>query len=194
LTVAEAKRLDNAVDPEFRPLLRAGLYLGARYGQLIKLVVSDFNPDAGTMRLRSRKGDGTEKIFHAHLSEDAQRFFTHLCAGRKADELIFVRPSGTPWGKSHQARLMEEASARAGIKPPVTFHTMRHSFASLAVMAGTPLLVVAKALGHADTRMVERVYGHLAPSYVADSIRAGAPRFDFKPDRKIAVLTPQSRS
>ena len=44
-------------------------------------------------------------------------------------------------------------------------------------MNGTPLMVVAKNLGHSDTRMVEKHYGHLAPSYVADAIRAGAPRF-----------------
>jgi hypothetical protein len=44
-------------------------------------------------------------------------------------------------------------------------------------MNGVPLMVVAKNLGHADTRMVEKHYGHLAPSYVADAIRAGAPRF-----------------
>jgi hypothetical protein len=35
-------------------------------------------------------------------------------------------------------------------------------------MNGVPLMVVAKNLGHADTRMVEKHYGHLAPSYVAD--------------------------
>jgi hypothetical protein len=42
---------------------------------------------------------------------------------------------------------------------------------------GVPLLVIAKNLGHSDTRMVEKHYGHLAPSYIADAIRAGAPRF-----------------
>jgi len=41
--------------------------------------------------------------------------------------------------------------------------------------------VVAKNLGHADTRMVEKHYGHLAPSYVADEIRTKAPRFGFEP-------------
>src|SRR3954454_21573420 len=40
--------------------------------------------------------------------------------------------------------------------------------------AGAPLTVVAQALGHADTRMVEKHYGHLAPSYVRDVIRATA--------------------
>jgi integrase len=63
----------------------------------------------------------------------------------------------------------------------VSFHILRHSWASLAVMAGVPLLVVAKNLGHADTRMVEKHYGHLAPSYIADAIRAGAPRFGDTP-------------
>jgi hypothetical protein len=44
-------------------------------------------------------------------------------------------------------------------------------------MAGVPLLVVAKNLGHKDTRMVEKHYGHLSPSYIADEIRRAAPRF-----------------
>jgi hypothetical protein len=46
----------------------------------------------------------------------------------------------------------------------------------------------AKNLGHKDTRMVEKHYGHLAPSYVADAIRAGAPKFGIKPDTKVTVL------
>jgi hypothetical protein len=39
-------------------------------------------------------------------------------------------------------------------------------------MRGVPLAVIAKQLGHADTRMVEKHYGHLAPSYVAETVRA----------------------
>jgi integrase len=48
-------------------------------------------------------------------------------------------------------------------------------------MAGAPLMVVAENLGHADTRMVERHYGHLAQSYVADTIRKTAPSFGTEP-------------
>ena len=46
-------------------------------------------------------------------------------------------------------------------------------------------MVVARNLGHADTRMVERHYGHLAPSYIADEIRRAAPKFGIKPERKM---------
>lgn len=191
LTVAQAKRLDNALDPALRPLWRGALHTGARYGQLTALRAEDFDPDAGTLRMRSRKGDGTVKTFHAHLTTEAQQFFARLCAGRDSASRIFTRPDGAAWGKSHQVRSLREASARAKISPPATFHTARHTFASHAIMNGVPLMVVAQALGHADTRMVERVYGHLAPSYVAEAIRAGAPKFDFKPDRKVVTLQPR---
>ena len=83
---------------------------------------------------------------------------------------------------------MIEACDRAKIKPRISFHILRHTWASLAVMNGVPLMVVAKNLGHADTRMVEKHYGHLSPSYVAEAIRAGAPRFGFKPDDKVTTL------
>ena len=44
-------------------------------------------------------------------------------------------------------------------------------------MNGVPMQVVSENLGHADTRMVEKHYGHLAPSHKRDAIRAGAARF-----------------
>jgi integrase len=83
---------------------------------------------------------------------------------------------------------MRDACERAKIKPAISFHCLRHSWASLAIMNGVPPLVVAKNLGHADGRMVEKHYGRLAPSYIAEVIRAGAPRCGFSPDRKIAAL------
>jgi hypothetical protein len=41
--------------------------------------------------------------------------------------------------------------------------------------AGVPMGVIAAQLGHQDTRMTEKHYAHLAPSYVADTIRAHFP-------------------
>jgi integrase len=109
-------------------------------------------------------------------------------AGKPGDALLLVKADGTPWNKSHQARPMTEACKRAKIQPPVSFHILRHTWASLAVMAGAPLMVVARNLGHADTRMVERHYGHLAPSYIADAIRAAAPKFGIKPEPKVVSI------
>jgi integrase len=181
LTMAEAKRLINAANPEFRPLLQGALLTGARYGSLGQLVVSDLNPDAGTLRLRTRKGDGSERVFHVHLTNEAREFFQAACAGRRSNDLIFTRTDGRSWGKSQQQALMREASERAGISPTVNFHATRHTFASHAVMNGVPLMVLAGALGHVDTRQIEKHYGHLAPTFAADAIRKAAPRYGIRP-------------
>ena len=59
------------------------------------------------------------------------------------------------------------------------------------MMNGVPLAVVAQNLGHTDTRMVEKHYAHLAPSYVAQAIRAAAPEWGISSVSKVAVLTPR---
>jgi hypothetical protein len=58
----------------------------------------------------------------------------------------------------------------------------------LVVMNGVPLLVVAKNMGHRDTQMVQHHYGHLAPSFVTDAIRAGAPRFGVSAPTTVAPM------
>jgi hypothetical protein len=60
-------------------------------------------------------------------------------------------------------------------------------------MNGVPLLVIAKNLGHRDTRMVEMHYGHLAETYVTKAIRAGAPRYGLAPDESVKRLVPRPR-
>jgi integrase len=186
LEVAEARRLVNATDPQFRPVVEAALLTGARYGQIARLVVGDYNRDAGTVRMSSRKGDGTVKVYHVHLTDEGVRSFNRAVAGRKG--LIFTKADGSPWKKSEQDRRIEAASEQAKIEPPAHFHILRHTYASHAVMKGAPLLVVAQNLGHSDTRMVEKHYGHLAPSYKAAMIRKTAPKFGFKIDSKVETL------
>jgi integrase len=174
LSTAEAVRFINACQGEFRLLVRAALETGCRYSELGRLVASDFNPDAGTVTVRKSK---TNRERHVVLTGEGAEFFAKVCAGRPGSALMFARPDGKPWGASNQPRYMLAASLRARIEPPVTFHGLRHTWASLAVMNGMPLMVVARNLGHVDTKQVERSYGHLSQSYIFDAVRAAAPRF-----------------
>jgi len=185
LTVAEAQRLMNAAPSDFRQLLQVGLLSGCRYGELGRLQVQDFNPDAGTLQVRASKSG---KPRHIVLTEEGVAFFARLTAGRSGSELMLRKADGTAWGKSHQDLRMRGACRRAGIVPAVGVHVLRHTWASLAVMRGVPLMVVARNLGHRDTRMVELHYGHLAPSYIADAIRAGAPRFGIAVDDAVTSI------
>jgi integrase len=173
LTVAEAQRLINATSGDFRTLVQTALATGCRYGELCNMRVKHFNEDVGVLTIPVAKAGKSRDVI---LNPEAQKLFAALCAGRDGDELIL----GKQWRKSEQARPMKEACKAARLKP-ISFHGLRHSWASIATMNGVPLLVVAKNLGHSDTRMVEKHYGHLAPSYMVDAIRAGAPVFGLKP-------------
>lgn len=211
LSIEEAKRLLNACDPSFRQMVQAALETGCRYGELCRLAVADFNPDAGTVTIRHSKSGKSRSVI---LSDEGAAFFASITLGRKGDEILLrnegrvqralereqsrLKAAGKnpasarvddagEWRAAEQGRLMREACKGAKVTP-ISIHGLRHTWASLSVMAGMPLLVVAKNLGHRDTLMVEHHYGHLASTFVTDAIRKGAPRFGFTADKQVVPL------
>jgi integrase len=169
----EARRLVNAAEPGLRQMVQAALLTGCRYGELASLHSEDFDSEAGTIRIGAAKSG---KARHVVLTDDGIILFRRLAAGKPYGALLLPRADGKRWGRAHAQRPLIEACAAARISPAASFHVLRHTYASHLVMAGAPLQVVATNLGHADTRMTEKHYAHLAPSYVADVIRATMPR------------------
>jgi integrase len=167
LSEAECRRLLNACPADFRRIVRGALVTGARYGELCRADVRDFDPDSASLLVRESKGG---KPRHVPLDDDGASFLASIAAGRDGDEPLFAHAHGGRWGKSHQRRRLIEACRAARIEPAVGFHALRHTWASLRIMAGMPLMVAAQVLGHSDIRMVERHYGHLAPSFVRDAV------------------------
>ena len=171
--------------PTFGTWSGAGLTTGCRYSELAALRVEDFQPDNGTIHIRKSKSG---KARHVVLNKEGQDLFASLCRGRTGSEALLIKGGGGRWLKSHQTRPMVAACEHAKIDPPIGFHGLRHTYASLAIMAGAPLMVVAKNLGHVDTRMVEKHYGHMSSSYVADAIRAAAPSFGFETASNVVAV------
>ncbi len=69
-----------------------------------------------------------------------------------------------PWRNAR--RDLAEACRRAGIER-CSPNDLRRTFASWQVEAGVPLFPIAQAMGHKDTRMLERVYGRQTPDQLA---------------------------
>jgi integrase len=185
LAETECVRLVNACEPAFRNLVRGALLTGCRYSELTGLHVADFNNDAGVITVRVSKAG---KPRHVVLTDEGQRLFATLTAGKLGADPIFARTDGGLWGKSHQLRRMREVSERAKIRPAISFHVLRHTHGSTLAMRGVPMGVIAEQLGHADTRMTEKHYAHLAPSYVANTIRAHFPTLGIADDAKVVDL------
>ena len=140
--------------------------------ELSRFQIADYNADVGTLSVRIAKGG---KVRHVILTEEASDVVDRLVAGRSPEEPLLRRDNGRAWKRAEQVRAMREACARAGIVPAVGFHVLRHTHGSLLAMRAVPMAVIARQLGHADTRMTEKHYAHLAPSYIAQTIRANFP-------------------
>jgi integrase len=181
----EARRLVNATQPGLRQMVQAALLTGCRYGELTALRPDDFDGEAGTITIRTAKGG---KARHVVLTDDGVVLFRRLAMGKSCDGLLLSRSDGKRWGRAHAQRPLTQACKAARISPAASFHVLRHTYASHLVMAGAPLQVVAANLGHADTRMTERHYAHLAPSYVADVIRATMPRLGLVEPSSVVPL------
>jgi integrase len=184
-TKDEVRRLVNAAQGNFRDLVLAALHTGCRYGELSRLRAGNFNPDSGTVFVGQSKSG---KARHVVLTGEGQRFFETLTAGRPGDVLMLTRASGEPWGPSNCTLLMAKACVAANITPAAGFHIIRHTAASHMVMAGVPLNVVAGNLGHSSTLMTEKHYAHLAPSYVAETIRKFAPEFGTSDESNVVPI------
>ncbi len=169
----EIQRLLNSCPADFRELVAAALHTGARYSELAALRVGNYMPEAGAIHFSHTK---TSAPRHVYLSEEGIAFFDRLTAGRSATEGLLTKADGSSWGRNHQYRLMLSACELAAIEPPVGFHQLRHSYASLTLMNGGSLIALARQLGHTTTRMVEKHYGHLADAWRAEEARKHAPR------------------
>lgn len=180
LSIQEQQRLVNAAQAlDFRRLLQAGLFLGARESEITGLLARDFDTEHQTVFIKPGKSG---KSRYVHLSVEATTFFKEVTAGLEPAAPIFPRtqydrkqkaPSGT-WSRAELCRMMGEVCTAAKLDPLV-FHELRHTCASTWINGGMSLYHVAQQLGHRDIRMVEEHYGHLCQTAKAEAVRKLAP-------------------
>jgi integrase len=190
LTEAEAKRLMNVAPPDLRELIQGGLMTGCRPGELARARGRDFDAQSETLLVPDTKTGTPRRV---PLTTQGVALLDSLTARIQPDELIFTRADRSPWTRVAVIRGMQTASDAGKISPRATFYALRHTYASHLVQQGTPLLFVASALGHRDARMVEKHYGHFAPSHVAKMIKAKLPTFGIEVKTNVRTLKPKAK-
>jgi integrase len=77
--------------------------------------------------------------------------------------LVFCEPDGQPIHPDRFRKRVEHRVQRSGL-PPIRFHDLRHTHATLALQAGVHPKIVSERLGHASTSFTLDVYSHVTPS------------------------------
>lgn len=81
------------------------------------------------------------------------------CPPSKLD-LVFPTPDGTPIQRHHTLRCgLHPLLRRAGLRT-VNMHSLRHSFASMLIMEGSPVTEVSALLGHSNPTTTLSIYSH----------------------------------
>lgn len=101
---------------------------------------------------------------HIPLDEQVLTLLEHR---RQAEGFVFAE-NGRPFTSMRINRRLAAACRAAGIRV-VTWHALRHTFATNAAMRGVPLQIVQHLLGHSTVKTTER-YAHVAPSMLRVAI------------------------
>ena len=180
LSAQEADKLIDALKARSVQLAEValfGLLTGCRLREIFGLTWSNVDFSHGHLTvLDSKNGDAR----HIALTDPIRSLLEGLSKGTPTDPLFKNRKGGrVGWLSKVFKSVVDSTGLNNGItdsRQKVTFHTLRHTYASWAVMKGVPLFVVGKSLGHKTLTMTER-YSHLAPGSLDEAFQAVA---DFR--------------
>ncbi len=176
VTPAELHRLADAIGPDWRCLVLLAGVAGLRFGEAVALRVGDvhFAERVVTItrtisELDGRLSYGPPKTaaglrtlaMPAPLMDELQNHLT-IRSLTSSDDLLFGDENGGPIRRSNFARrIFSPAVDQAGLTG-LTFHGLRHSAATQWVAAGLDPRTVQHRLGHADPRLVLKLYAHVS--------------------------------
>jgi site-specific recombinase XerD len=112
------------------------------------------------------KGQKDRKVM---LSPDLRDLLRdYWCEARPEGWLFPGKPKINPVTSRQLGRAFNSAKHLVGISKPATLHTLRHSFATHLLEAGTDVRVIQVLLGHAKLSTTAR-YTHVATRTIRDT-------------------------
>lgn len=164
LTIDEVKRLieTECKKPIYKKAFLFSCFCGLRVSDVARLKWSDINTQNGQMKadIRQKK---TDEPLYLPLSENAVKWLPERTDGGEG-EPIFKSVS-----VAHASTIVKDWARAAGITKNVTFHTARHTFATMLLTKGGDLFTVSKLLGHRDISTTQ-IYAKIVDQKKTDTV------------------------
>lgn len=186
LSQEERDRLFKASPGFLRPILLLALKTGMRQGEIIHLKWDDVDLKNETINVRQTKSKKLRQVpIHPQLNEMLERL-------PKSSAYVFPDASGGKMSRTGKLRdAFERLKKEAGL-PDLTFHALRHNFASELVGKGVDLRTVQEYLGHSSLAMLER-YAHVTKGIWRSSIHLLGSE-SLSGDATLALRGPSQKS
>lgn len=142
-----------------RAILMTIYSAGLRLSEVAHLKVSDIDSQRMMIRVEQGKGDKDRYTLLGKRTLDILREYWRQY--RPKDWLFYGHSSDSPASSRTVQKIFDRALRQAGIKKPATVHTLRHSFATHLLEAGTDLYHIQHLLGHKSPKTTT-IYLHVS--------------------------------
>ena len=159
------KFFQGVVEFKYRVLLMAAYSAGLRISEATALCLTDIDSQKMVIHVRRQTKGGKDR--YVMLSERLLEMLRIYW--KKAKPKLWLFPDSTgerPVSVTKVQRKCRDARLRCGIEKQVTPHSLRHSFATHLLEAGTDLRTIQILLGHAQLTTTA-IYTHVATEKLA---------------------------
>lgn len=159
LSKDEIERIISSIENTKHKLLISLYYAcGLRASEALNLKVSSIDFTRGILFVKCGKG---KKDRIVPLPQKILNILKEAIRYRHANDYVFRGQFGGVYSTRSAQMILKRALQKAGIKKRATLHTLRHSFATHLLEAGTDLRVIQELLGHSSSRTTE-IYTHVS--------------------------------
>ena len=165
LSKEEVQRiLKSAENLKHRTMLSTIYSCGLRRGELLGLKTVDLDRDRNLIRIVQAKG---RKDRYVPFSEKLKGMLDQYFLAYNPKVYVFEGQTGGQYSARSIALVLEHAVAKSGVKKKVTLHTLRHSYATHVLDAGTDLRYIQEILGHSSPKTT-MIYTHVSSRRIGE--------------------------
>jgi site-specific recombinase XerD len=150
-------------NPKHRLILCLAYGCGFRVSELAHLRLEDVDFDRKLIRVRNGKGAKDRLVMLPTSLEKPVREYLDF---HRPSVYLFESLPGRAQSKRSLQMVFSNACVRAGTSPAGGIHSLRHSFATHLLEAGTDIRCIQVLLGHSSCKTTER-YTHVAAKHLA---------------------------
>lgn len=166
LNEEEVKRLINAPrSPKHQLILAIAYSAGLRVSEVVKVQLSDIDMERSVIQIKQSKGRKDRIVV---LSSRLKTEITNFLHNRKA-ESKWLFPTAMNSSRHLSIRtaekVFENAKKDCGIQKKVSFHSLRHAFATHLLEKGIDIRVIQTLLGHESVRTTQ-IYTHITKARI----------------------------
>jgi len=166
-TREEMTRLLLACNDELRDIVVMALATGLRFDEVLHVQYADIDLRSRLISIHRGRNQGTVKkgrIRRVPILDSLLPVLQARMLKRNGAILVFPGEDGKKVrSQSGVATIFKLAVKRAQLDERLTFHCLRHTFASHWMMSGGCIFKLSKVLGHSSVKITEKIYAHLAP-------------------------------